>query len=118
MEIEEGKSQERGEKRVQTNMDTDVVSTQSKQKKGQMKSIFLSDSDEEAFVEFVKQHEELYDKTNDSFKDKQKKERIWEQLAATRNMPIKTVKWFETQRTRYGKLTQTKSGPAAEKCTE
>ena len=26
---------------------------------------FLSDSDEEAIVEFVKQHEELYDKTND-----------------------------------------------------
>ena len=33
----------------------------------------MSDSDEEIIVEFVKQHEELYDKTNDSFKDKQKK---------------------------------------------
>ena len=68
-----------------------------------MKSIFLSDSDEEAIVE-------LYDKTNnDSFKDKQKKERLWEQLSATRNLPIKTVKkWFKTQRTRYGKLTQDK----------
>ena len=39
-----------------------------------MKSIFLNDSDEEAILEFVKQHEELYDKTNDSFKDKQRKE--------------------------------------------
>ena len=38
-----------------------------------MKSIFLSDSDEKAIVEFVKPHKELYDKTNDSFKDKQKK---------------------------------------------
>ena len=47
-----------------------------------MKSIFLSDSDEEAIVEFVKQHKELYDKTNDSFKDKQKKESLWEQLAS------------------------------------
>ena len=65
-----------------------------------MKSIFLSDSDEEAIVEFVKQHEEHLDKTNDSFKDKQKKERLWESLAATRNLPVKTVKkWFETQRT-------------------
>ena len=110
-------SQERGEKRAQTDMDTDVESTQSRQK-GQMKSI-LSDSDEEAIVEFVKQDEELYDKTNYSFKDKQKKERLWEQLAATRNLPVKTVKeWFETQRTRYGKLTQTKSGQAAEKRTE
>ena len=56
-----------------------------------MKSIFLSDSDEEAIVEFIKQHKKLYNKTNDSFKDKQKKERLWEQLAATRNLPVKTV---------------------------
>ena len=99
--------------------DTNVESTQSRQKKGQMKSIFLSYSDEEAIVEFVKQHEELYDKTNDSFKDKQKKGRLSEQLATTRNLPIKTVKkWFEIQRARYGKLTQAKSGQAAEKSTE
>ena len=84
-----------------------------------MKSIFLSDSDKEAIVEFVKEHEELYDKTNDSFKEKQKNQRLWESLAATRNLPVKTVKkWFETQRTRYGKLTQTKSGQGAEKSTE
>ena len=104
---------------MQTDTDTDVESTQSIQKKGQMNSIFLSYSDKEAIVEFVKQHEELYDKTNDSFKDKQKKEGLWEQLAATRNLPVKTVKkWFDTQCTRYGKLTQTKSGQAAEKSTE
>ena len=103
---------------MQTDMDTDVESTQSRQN-GQMKSIFPSDSDEEPIVEFVKQYKELYDKTNDSFKDKQKKERLWEQLAGTRNLPIKSVKkWFETQHTRYGKLTQTKSGQAAEKSTE
>ena len=112
-------SQERGEKRVRTDTDTDVESTQSRQKKGQMKSIFLSDSDKEAIVKFVKQHKGLYDKTNDNFKDTQKKERLWEQLAATRNLPIKNVKkWFETQRTRYGRLTQTKSEQAAEKSTE
>ena len=79
-----------------------------------MKFIFLSDSDKEAIMEYVKQ-EELYDKTN----DKQKKGRLWEQLAATRNLPVMTVKkWFDTQCTRYGKLTQTKSGQAAEESTE
>ena len=83
MERGREESPERGEKRVRTDMDTDVESTQSRQKKGQMKSIFLSDSDKKAIVEFVKQHEELYDKTNNSFKDKQKKERLWEQLAET-----------------------------------
>ena len=119
MEREREESLERGEKRVRTDTDNDVESTQSRQKKGQMKSIFLSDSDEKATVEFVKQHEELYDKTNDSFKDKQKKERLWEQVAASRNLPVKTVKkWFDTQRIRYGKLNQKKSGQAAEKSIE
>ena len=72
MEREREESLERGERRVQTDIDTEVESTQSRQKKGQMKSIFLSDSDEEAIMEFVKQHEELYDNTNDNFKNKQK----------------------------------------------
>ena len=70
-------------------------------------------------MEFIKQHKDLYDKTNNSFKDKQKKEQLWEQLAATRNLPVKTVnKWVKIHCTRYGKLTQTKSGQAAEKSTE
>ena len=76
----ERERREKGEKRARTDMDTDVESTQSRQKQGQMKSIFLSDSDEEAIVEFVKQHEVLYDKTNNSFKDKQNKERLWSRL--------------------------------------
>ena len=70
-------------------------------------------------MEFVKQHEEIYDKTSDSFKNMQKKEGLWEQLSATRNLSLKTVKkWFETQHTRHGMLTQTKSGQASEKRTE
>ena len=86
MERESRENEKREEKRVRTDTDTNVESTPSRQKKGQMKSIFLSDSDKA-----VKQHKELYDKTNDNFKDKQKKERLWEQIASTRNLPIKTV---------------------------
>ena len=95
-------------------MDTDTgpECTQSRQKKGQMKSIFLSDSDQEAIVDFVKQHEELFDKTHMKFKDKQRKERLWETVAASRNLSVSTVKkWFETQCTRYSKLTQAKLQP-------
>ena len=68
---------------------------------------------------FVKQHEELFDKTHSKSKDKHRKEGLWETVAASSNLPVSTVKkWFETQRTRYGKLTQTKSGQAAAKKTE
>ena len=66
---------DRREKRPRTDTDTDPECMQPRQKKGQMKSIFLSDSDEEAIVDFVKQHEELFDKTHEKFKDKQRKER-------------------------------------------
>ena len=78
-------SEERTEKRPHTNTDTDVESTQSRQKKGQMKSIFLSDSDDKAIVDFVKQHEELYDKIHVQFKDKHRKEGLWQRLAYSRN---------------------------------
>ena len=57
--------------------------------------------------------------THDKFKDKQKKEGLWERVAASRNLSVNTVKkWIETQCTIYGKLTQTKSGQAAEKSSE
>ena len=67
-------TEESTEKRPLTDTDTDPEATQSRQKKGQMKSIFLSDSDKEAIAEFIKQHEELYNNTYAQFKDKQRKE--------------------------------------------
>ena len=39
-----------------------------------MRNIYLTDLDEEAIVDFVKDHEELYDMTNEYFKDKMRKE--------------------------------------------
>ena len=72
-----------------------------------------------AIVECVKQNAELYDKIHMKFKDKQRKEGLCKRLAASRNLSVNTVKkWFETQSTRYGKLTHTKSGQAALKSTE
>ena len=39
-----------------------------------MTNIYMKDSDEEAVVDFVKDHEEWYNKTNEHFKDKTRKE--------------------------------------------
>ena len=98
---------------------TDSECTQSSQKKGEMKSILLSDSDEEAIVDFVKQYEELYDKTQAKFKDNWRKEGLQETVAFTRNLSVNTLKkWFKTKHTRYAKITQTKPGQAASKNTE
>ena len=84
-----------------------------------MKSILLSNPDKEAIVKFVKQNAELCDKTQAKFKDKRRKEGVWERPAVSRNLSVNTVKkWFETQRTRYGNLTHMKSGQAAVMGTE
>ena len=39
-----------------------------------MANIYLTDSDEEAIMDFVKDHEELYNKTNVQFNYKARKE--------------------------------------------
>ena len=46
-----------------------------------MTNIYLTDSDEELMMDFVKDHEELYNKTNEHFKDKARNECLWEKFA-------------------------------------
>ena len=46
----------------------------------------LTDSDEAAFVDFVKDHEELYDKAKEHFKDKVSKDCLWERYASSRKL--------------------------------
>ena len=75
--------------------------------------IYLTESDKEVIVDFVKDYKELYDKTSEHFKDKARKEYLWERFANSHKMSVKVCKtWFELQGTCYGKLTQSKSGQA------
>ena len=90
----------------------------SRQKKGHMTYIYLTNTDE-AIVDFMKDHAELYDKTNEHFQDKARKECLWERFANSCKLSFKVCQtWFESQRTHYGKLTQSKSGQAPKEMTE
>ena len=57
-----------------------------------MTNIYLADSDEEVIVDFVKGHEALYTKTNKHFKDKTRKECLWERFANSRKLSVKVCK--------------------------
>ena len=57
-----------------------------------MTNIYTTDSDEEAIVHFVKDHEELYDKTNGHFKDNARKQCFWERFASTDKLSVKVCK--------------------------
>ena len=71
--------------------------SESHYRKGHITNINLTDSDEEGTVDFVKDHKELYDKTSEHFKDKARKEFLWEQLAKSRKLSVKVCKtWFDS----------------------
>ena len=99
-----------------TEMDTEsggeaaMCQSHSRHKKGHMTNIYLTDSDEEAIVDFIKDHEEPYGKSNKLFKDKARKDCLWERFANSHKLSVKVCKtWLESQRTHFGKLTQYKS---------
>ena len=52
----------------------------------------LSHLDEKTVLDFLKEHEKLYDKTNEHFKDKARKECLWEQFANSRKLSVKVCK--------------------------
>ena len=95
--------------RSDTETDTDgggeagIFELQCRHKKGHMASIYVIDLDEQAIVDFVMDHEELYDKTNEHFK--------LQGLS-------KCKTWFESQRTRNEKLTQSNFDQAPKEMTE
>ena len=84
MTEETGETEDRGGNRPRTDTDTDPECTQSIEKKGQMKYIFVSDIDEGIIVDFVKQHEEFFDKTHMKSNDKQRKKILGKQLQLPR----------------------------------
>ena len=78
----------------------------------------FTDSQETAIVEFVKEHPELY-KEHARFHDRQKKEALWAEISAELKLqPFGVRRWFESQRTRYGKLSKLQSGQAPRKMTK
>ena len=56
---------------------------QSRLSQKRMTNIYLTDSEEEAFVDLVKDHQEHYGKTNEHFKDNARKDCLWEKFSSS-----------------------------------
>ena len=79
----------------------------------------FTDSQENAIVEFVKEHPELYDKEHGRFHDRQIKEALWAEISAeVKLQPFDVRRWFECQGTRYGELSKQQSGQASREMTK
>ena len=79
----------------------------------------FTDTQETAIVESEKEHPELYDKEHGRFHDRQKKEALWAEISAELKLqPFDVRRWFESQRTRYGKLSKQQAGEAPREMTK
>ena len=79
----------------------------------------FTDSQEISIVEFVKLHPELYDKEHPRFHDRTRREALWAEISAELKLqPFDVRRWFESQRTRYGKLSKLQSGQATREMTK
>ena len=74
----------------------------------------FTDSQEIAIVEFVKEHPEMYDKEHGRFHDRHRKEALWAEISAELKLqPFDVRRWFESQRTHYGKLSKLQVWPSS-----
>ena len=79
----------------------------------------FTDSEEVSIVEFVKLHPELYDKEHSRFHDRNRREALWAEISAELKLqPFDARRWFESQRTPYGKLSKLQSGQALREMTK
>ena len=79
----------------------------------------FTDSQEISIVEFVKQHPELYYKKHPRFHDRNRREAVWAEISAELKLqPFDMRRWFESQRTRYGKLSKLQSGQISREMTK
>ena len=67
----------------------------------------------------MKQHPELYDKEHGRFHYRQRKDSLWAEISAELKLqPFDVRRWFESQRTRYGKLSEQQSAQAPREMTK
>ena len=79
----------------------------------------FTDTQEVSIVEFVEQHPEMYDKEHPRFHDRTRREAVWAEISAELKLqPFDVRRWFESQQTRYGKLSKLQSGQAPREMTK
>ena len=67
----------------------------------------------------MKEHPELYDKEHGRFHNRHRKEALWAEISAELKLQSFDVRrWFESKRTRYGKLSKLQSGQAPREMTK
>ena len=73
----------------------------------------FTDKEEDATIEFLQNHPEIYNKEHERYADKYHKEALWVEIATELKLDANDVKqWYTSKRTTFGKVSKNKSGQA------
>ena len=79
----------------------------------------FTDKEEDAIIEFLKNHPEIYNKEHERYADKYHKEALWVEIATELKLDANDVKrWYTSKRTTFGKVSKNKSGQAPASFTQ
>ena len=101
-----------------------VTEDKGKEPRKKRPSVTISDAQEAAALDFLKSNPVLYDRSMREYKDVPTREKLWEQLANqlnTKRYPMQTddiKKWFESQRTIYGKSSRMMAGQSGKRLSD
>lgn len=105
-----------------TSMEADVpaLATAGPNKRKKSKALLLTEEQEVDIGEWLRNHPQLYSKALKAYKDVGKKTKLWDDKARDIGLEsgvlLKT--WYESIRTKVGKMTKEKSGSATKEMTD
>ena len=87
-------------------------------KRSKKPAVLFSAEEEQKLVDFLRDNEILYNKRLMDYKDKSKREAVWDKFCENNLDKDACQRWFQSQRTLFGKVTHMKSGQGEPLLTE
>ncbi len=98
--------------------DGGAISAGLKRKK-RVQAVVLTEEQEEGLSEWLKVNTFIYNKRLKQFRDSKRKQRFWDEKASELAVDVAGLKtWYDSIRTKVGKITGVKSGSAAKEYTD
>ena len=95
--------------------DSDAESQISISSKRQRKHCPIERKDEQGLIEWIRDHEILWNRSKEEFRNRREKEHLWSQKAQELGIDSKYLTtWYESLRTRYGRLRKKEKGKSGD----